>query len=234
MAKVPMHKIKVVLKDGYKETLTPILVWNVSVINKYNKNSDYTIRNIVNDIKDEIVIDIGANIADTSIYFALRGAKKVIALEPSPYSYKFAHLNITANNLQDIIELLNAGYGIDKKIYVDEKIETGTCTSYISNETVYGKQIDVYSLNTLVNRYNINSAVLKMDCEGCEYSLLTENDDILKTFKKIQIEYHYGYKNLKEKLERCGFKVEYTKPIKIYNKIGKVHNMNVGYIYGKI
>jgi transcription elongation factor Elf1 len=35
-------------------------------------------------VKNRVVIDIGANIADSSIYFATTGAKKVIALEPFP------------------------------------------------------------------------------------------------------------------------------------------------------
>jgi ribosomal protein L11 methylase PrmA len=41
-------------------------------------------------VKDRTVIDIGANVGDSSIYFALRGADKVIALEPLPTSYKMA------------------------------------------------------------------------------------------------------------------------------------------------
>ena len=34
--------------------------------------------------KDETVVDIGANIGDSSIYFAVMGAKRVIAIEPFP------------------------------------------------------------------------------------------------------------------------------------------------------
>ena len=42
------------------------------------------------DPQGEIVFDVGANIADSAIYFAIKGARKVIALEPSPYTYNFA------------------------------------------------------------------------------------------------------------------------------------------------
>ena len=34
----------------------------------------------------------------------------------------------------------------------------------------------------------------------------------LKKFSHIIIEYHFGYKNLKEKLEKNGFKVSVTRP----------------------
>lgn len=37
--------------------------------------------------QDEIVIDIGANIGDTGLYFALNGAARVIALEPYINTY---------------------------------------------------------------------------------------------------------------------------------------------------
>ena len=39
-------------------------------------------------VKDRIVIDIGGSIGDTAIYFALKGAKKVIALEPFLLNYE--------------------------------------------------------------------------------------------------------------------------------------------------
>jgi hypothetical protein len=73
-----------------------------------------------------------------------------------------------------------------------------------------------------------------MDCEGCEYeSILNENDETLKIFKKIQLEYHYGYEKLKEKLEKLGFRVECTKPLKVYNPDATNPNLEVGYIYAE-
>nr|WP_016732730.1 FkbM family methyltransferase [Sulfolobus islandicus] len=41
-------------------------------------------------VKDKIVVDIGASIGDTAIYFALQGAKKVIAFEPFPKIFSIA------------------------------------------------------------------------------------------------------------------------------------------------
>jgi predicted RNA methylase len=41
-------------------------------------------------VEGKIVIDIGVNIADSSIYFALKGADKVIAIEPFPRNYETA------------------------------------------------------------------------------------------------------------------------------------------------
>lgn len=154
-----------------------------------------------------IIIDIGANIGDSAIYFCLNNANRVIALEPFPYSYNFATLNITANSLVDKIQLLNAGYGKDSIVNVQEGESSGL--SLLTNYKK-GKKIEVYSLKTIFNKYGLDTAnniLLKIDCEGCEYNLLDEPIEILNKFKKIQIEFHYGYKNLESKLKEAGFSV---------------------------
>lgn len=182
-------------------------------------------------VEDENVIDIGANIGDSSIYFALNNAKKVVALEPYPYSYNIALKNMQENKMEDRVELLNAGYGEDRTVRIDENFEN-TFGSDLKKFSV-GKEIEIYSLKTLFNKYSLDSVVLKMDCEGCEYSLLREDDDILRKFKRIQIEYHYGYEKLKEKLESSGFNVKFTRPHKVYNRDSDDPDMAVGYIYAE-
>jgi len=65
--------------------------------------------------ENEIVIDIGANIGDSPIYFALNKAKYVIPLEPYPTTFNLAVQNIKVNNLNDKITILNSGYGKHQK-----------------------------------------------------------------------------------------------------------------------
>jgi len=181
------------------------------------------------DVKDRDVIDVGMNIGDSTIYFALNGAKRIIGLEPYPYAFAIAEKNIRMNNIQNAI-LLNAGYGRDSKMCVDEKKITGSSAGLMPSENG-GKEIPIYSLKTLFNTYEIKEAILKMDCEGCEYDLLYEDNETLKKLLMIQIEYHYGYEKLKEKLESAGFKVQYTEPRKKYNPYASNPNMTLGYIY---
>jgi len=52
------------------------------------------------DVEDKDVIDVGAALGDTAIYFALKGAKRVYAFEPYPYSYNIAKRNIRLNHLK--------------------------------------------------------------------------------------------------------------------------------------
>ena len=46
------------------------------------------------EVSDQNVIDIGANIGDSAIYFAAMGAKHVYALEPFPSSFEYAKKNV--------------------------------------------------------------------------------------------------------------------------------------------
>ena len=170
------------------------------------------------------------NIGDSAIYFALNGAKRIIGLEPYPYAFSYAEKNIKLNNLNNII-LLNAGYGKDDKILVDDKKISSIGSSMISSNS--GKTIPIYSLKTLLKMYKIKNAIVKMDCEGCEYALLEEDDETLKNIDMIQIEYHYGYSNLIEKLKKGGFQVEYMKAQASYNKDAENPNMMLGWIYAK-
>ena len=66
-------------------------------------------------VKGKDVIDIGANIGDSAIYFALKGAKHVYAFEPYPYSCDIANKNTRLNGLQDKIIIVNQGCGGGRK-----------------------------------------------------------------------------------------------------------------------
>ena len=170
------------------------------------------------------------NIGDSAIYFALNGAKRVIGLEPYPYAFSYAEKNIKLNNFNNIIPI-NAGYGKDSSILVDDKKISENGSILISSNS--GKEIPIYSLKTLLKMYKIKNAIVKMDCEGCEYALLEEDDETLKNIDMMQIEYHYGYSELVEKLKKVGFYVEYTDPIYSYNKDAENPNMRLGWIYAK-
>lgn len=96
-----------------------------------------------------------------------------------------------------------------------------------------GKEMKITTLNEIIKKFNIEyPAVLKIDCEGCEYGvLLKTNDSDLRKFDQIQIEYHYGYLDLKEKLEAAGFKINKTSQRYSYNSEAENREMLIGWIY---
>ena len=186
------------------------------------------------DVKNKNVIDIGANIGDSAIYFALKGAKRVYAFEPYIYSYKIATKNIKLNRLQQKITLLNEGCSEkDGSIKIDSRYKNFGGTDLKMFEK--GKEIRITTLGKIIKRFNISyNSILKIDCEGCEYGILlsSKNSDLRK-FEQIQIEYHYGYLNLKRKLEEAGFKVSKTFPKSIINLKAENREMLIGLLYAK-
>jgi hypothetical protein len=177
-------------------------------------------------VKEKEVIDIGANIGDSSIYFAKRGAKKVIAVEPDTISYDYAIKNVAINGYSRNIKLILAACG-SKDIFVSESGQL------------------ILTLKSLIKKYCSSPKILKIDCEGCEYDLiLNASYDELSKFTHIQIEYHFGYQNLKTKLEEFGFEVTCTKPSffvprnknrmtrsVINGKVSRPNTMYIGWLY---
>jgi FkbM family methyltransferase len=187
----------------------------------------------------KMVLDIGANIGDSPIYFALRGAQKVIALEPFAKNYDIAKHNIELNNLSDRIVLLQVGCASrGGNITLDPNHESNTI-SKLPSPSEHGTSITLMSLKDIIDQYNIGAgSILKMDCEGCEYdAILTASAVTLQNFSHIQIEYHYGYKDLKEKLRQSGFKVSTTipktDPKDVFSRPAYRKNY-VGMLYAKI
>ena len=170
-------------------------------------------------VKDRVVIDIGAYIGDTQIYFACNGARHIYAFEPFPHSFEIAKINIKLNNkISDKITLLNAGVGKESKIleinseYVsDVDSSINSSINLLSSSNNNTNKINIITLEEIINRYNLDNqpCILKMNCEGCEYEIILNTPDyILKVFEQIIIGYHYGYINIKNKLQSIGFKVK--------------------------
>jgi FkbM family methyltransferase len=182
-------------------------------------------------VENKDVVDIGANIGDTSIYFALRGARRVYAFEPYPYSYRIAKRNVEMNRMQDRIYLFNEGCGGDVRlIKIDENYHS-TRSSYLK-EFPQGKEVKVIPLKTIVERFSIAGGVLKLDCEGAEYPIVLRADTkTLSAFDQIIIEYHHGYIDLKRKLKENGFTVRVTRPRKVCSSLAKIKPVYLGYLY---
>lgn len=186
-------------------------------------------------VKNLIVVDVGTNIGDSAVYFALQGASKVIAIEPFPKNFELARKNIILNNLEDKIELLLIGCSNEKKEIILSDDSFGASASIYSENSTSGKKIKLVTLEEIINKYQINSAVIKLDCEGCEYDIiLTSSCDTIRKFDYIMLEYHNGYKNIKKKLESCGYEVSIIgKPLYHNNPNGIPKKLYVGALFAQ-
>ncbi|MDA4130323.1 MAG: FkbM family methyltransferase, partial [Thaumarchaeota archaeon] len=133
---------------------------------------------LLGDVRGKIVIDVGASMGDTPIYFAKKGAKEVYAFEPDKEEFDLAVKNITLNQITNI-RLYNKGLGLGQD-----------------------------SLSHLLEQLPV-PAVVKMDCEGCEFETIDSLSDLsLKKLERIVIEYHGNPERIENKLAGSGFKVK--------------------------
>jgi len=65
-------------------------------------------------VQNKSVLDIGAFVGDSPIYFILKGAKKVYAIEPHLNAYKEMIENIKLNNMENKIVPINMGISYEK------------------------------------------------------------------------------------------------------------------------
>lgn len=216
------NNIIVIKKDGFPEVKFMDAIKNGDIATVYF-NEEYSWMNV----KEKIVIDVGANIGDSAIYFSIKGAKKVIAIEPFLKNYESAKKNIIMNHLENKIDLKLAGCS-GKNGFINIKKDVASPRAQILDKKG-GKEIPLISLSKLVEPFENDSLVLKMDCEGCEYdAILNTDDSILGKFDSIFVEYHYGYQNIIKKLKSCGFKIKLIEPVFHNNPYSNPKKMYIG------
>ncbi len=132
--------------------------------------------------KDEIIIDVGANVGDTSIYWAKLYGAKVLAFEPLSESFEIMRENISLNGLDDLITPYNLALG------------DGTDISF--NMSGYMMKYSMDSLKKIkterLDNFNFNNiSMIKIDVEGFELHVLRGAIETIKRNKpRIIIETH--------------------------------------------
>jgi FkbM family methyltransferase len=140
------------------------------------------------DLKDKIIVDIGAFVGDTALYYANFGAI-VYAYEPHPVNFYWLKKNIELNpHLKDRIKIFNEAVG------KDEEIEISIGGNINGGFSIYGQakgktlKVKSVSLRKILEENNLNNPyLLKADCKGCEYYII--EDDAISKFEKVKNEY---------------------------------------------
>jgi len=159
------------------------------------------------------VLDIGANIGDTAVYFGRRGAR-VVAFEPDPELSAIARSNAALNGVvADIrsaaigdacmtLPLTRAPDGADPMSAV--LFVGNTSSNKLHSETTDVPVVPFADVLTELGALRL----VKFDCQGCEYyALASVTDDALAGVEHLLLEYHASADPLIAKLRRCGFAV---------------------------
>ncbi|AGJ62259.1 SAM-dependent methyltransferase [Sulfolobus islandicus LAL14/1] len=141
-------------------------------------------------VSNKEVIDIGANVGDSSIYFALKGAKKVIGVEPLPNVYTQAIENVKLNHLEDKVFLINAAIGSKRgKLKVPCNMSTPISNGFSTLKSNGDCEVPIVTLSEVMKQLT-EPYLLKMDCEGCEFDVILNDYEHVRMFEKLIIEHH--------------------------------------------
>jgi FkbM family methyltransferase len=164
-------------------------------------------------VDGKTVLDIGANIGDTAVYFAKRGAH-VIAYEPDSQMCALARRNAELNAVR--VDFVNAGVGAASETLLLSTSPDGADTMSVTRfpATRPLNRLHTRSVPVRIVKFgdvlaDLGSVfLLKLDCEGCEYPALRAlSHDALRTIDHIVMEYHAHGGELAEMLRAAGFAV---------------------------
>jgi hypothetical protein len=100
--------------------------------------------------------------------------------------------NIRLNNLEGVIVPVNAGLASKSwQVCVGNADVSDTLVTYHRTGDC-PNPVPVVTLGGLINRFGIdpNNAVLKMDCEGCEFDVILNDYEHVRLFRELIFEYH--------------------------------------------
>lgn len=168
---------------------------------------------------DSTVIDIGANIGDTTLYFAMNpNVKRVLSYEPNLILSKLAKEHFAMSPLNYKIDFAAKAITDDgKPRYLPKSIDGNDFLSYSTN----GNGTKVSSVKLADVLQNQKNVVIKCDCEGAERFMFKDAD--LKEVYAMQIECHKNCDaEVISQLQSKGFNTAYTLRHSIDNSIIKV------------
>jgi len=171
--------------------------------------------------KNMVVVDIGMANGDSSIFFAKKGARLVIGLEPNPSSFNLAKENIELNGVEDIVVPLNLALSrAEGRGDLRVASRAPFWSTMISSDVIKQPKemiawfdalvtVQTTTLDALMQHFSLDRIdLLKFNCEGCEHEvILSAADDTLSRVSEVIMEFHGDSSNIQSRLKSLGFRV---------------------------
>ncbi len=148
---------------------------------------EFEIYRFKTDTKEPLIIDCGANIGLSVIYFKrLYPNAKIIAFEPDPKIFSHLEHNIASFGFEEV-ELINkALWNEETELeFYSEGADGGRIKEAGDKEKIV--KIKTEKLSKYLSQ---KVDFLKLDIEGAEQEVLNECKDLLKNVESIFVEYH--------------------------------------------
>lgn len=157
-------------------------------------------------VRGEVVLDVGAYIGDTAVWFYNRGAREVVAYEP--VFHRLCNENLALNGYPPSC-VAKGVWGYDGVLGV--KVRGPSTGDELGEHAV-----EVVGLGSVLSR---SYDAAKFDCEGCEWWLLTLPCEALRRVGVYAVEIHGAPAPLVDKFETCGYKIVLHRRIAPYVNI---------------
>lgn len=187
--------------------------------------------------KEDLFVDIGANIGSYTILASAEIGAKTISIEPIPSTFDSLIRNIKINNIENLVKSLNIGLGSSKGLLKFTK-SFDTTNHVARSEDTDTIDVPVETLDILCEKEM--PILIKMDVEGFETEVVNGADLTLQNqaLKAIIIELNdyslkYGYKtdDVHQKLLNYGFlPFQYNPLERSLTRIETYTNLNTIYI----
>jgi FkbM family methyltransferase len=158
--------------------------------------------------KDDLMLDIGANIGSYTILAGAVVGAKCFAFEPIPDTFRYLIDNVNINGIYEKVKCYNIGLANKNGILkftsnLDDKNHVVCNTSSIKNIDII--DVPVKKLDTIVS--GCDPLLIKIDVEGFELQVLKGADEILKSKSLLAVIIEtFGKNNLDKQMSKYGFK----------------------------
>jgi FkbM family methyltransferase len=131
-------------------------------------------------VASDVVVDIGGYVGEFSLYASRQGVKNVTCFEPTPETFKLLSKNVAKF---PNIKAVNAAIVGGSEKYVELFISKGVgVTNSIAKRKGTSVKVKAVNYKEAVK----NATVVKIDCEGAEYSF----DIVQPKLRAIILEFH--------------------------------------------
>ena len=171
---------------------------------------------------DALVLDIGAQIGTASVVLSRLHRGKILCFEPVPENCRFLQMNLEANQVANAV-IVPAAI-TDRDGFAEFEIDPNSSVAgraaglMATDPRVFSQSLRVKSvtLRTALKEFPSQTIhLIKMDCEGGEYSIVDQlTPDLLPRIRNLTFEVHdldltHNVRRLTEKLQRQGFRIRY-------------------------
>jgi len=155
-----------------------VLVNEIVNLNAYNL--------LPENVKGNVVMDIGANLGVFSILAAKMGAKNVYAFEPVRSTYMTLRKNLEINNVDKVVQPINKALGDKIGIgWINYLFEGDLAASLELNKwrNFPQQECEVTTIDEFVRREDVSPNFIKIDSEGYEKKIILGGQNTIRASK---------------------------------------------------